>query len=251
MRRTGMMLVILLGCVPVLAQAPVGPSTAHLRGTRFGLAVEYGQADTDISFAGGGPEESFDYRTIFATFSAPLTPRWEFFVRLGGAQAETTGFEGDWNISWGLGTRYTVLKWGDFSWGVLGQFSNLVSDFETMGIFDVNEGPIRETDELNLVEYVLATGPTWRYGWLSLYGGLLVRLADGDFEVITGRFSDEFGIDSEWEVGGYVGGIVTLFRRDPARTYGFSRADLTAEGRFTEDNTGFSVGLLLPFGGGY
>jgi hypothetical protein len=252
MRRTGMMLVILLGCVPVLGQAPVGPSTALLRGARFGLAVEYGQSDTDLTFlADGGLEESFDYRTIFANFTAPLTSRWEFFVRVGGAQAETAGFDGDWNLSWGLGTRYTVLKWNDLSWGILGQFTNLVSQFDTMGVFDVNEGPVRETDELNVVEYVFATGPTWRHGGLSLYGGLLVRLADGNFEIIAERFGDRFDIDAQWEVGGYVGGTVTLFQRDPARTPWFSRADLTAEGRFTDDSTGFSVSLLLPFGGEY
>ncbi len=251
MRRTGMMLAILLVSVPVLGQAPVGPSTAVLNGARLGLGVDYGQSDIDIAFAGGGPEETFDVRTIFANFSAALTSRWEFFVRLGGAQIETAGFDGDWNISWGLGTRYTLLKWHDFSWGILAQFTNLLSDFDTTEVFDVNEGPIRETDELNLHEYVFATGPTWHRGPLSLYGGLLVRGLDGDFEIVAGRFGDQFDIDAQWEVGGYVGGVVTLFKTDPARTFWFNRGDLTAEGRFTGDSTGFSVGLLLPFGGEY
>ncbi len=251
MQRRGVILAVLLVSGPVLGQAPVGPSTAILNGTRFGLAVEYGQADTDVKFVGGGPEESFDFRTVFVTFTAPLTSRWEFFARVGGAQAETTGFDGDWNISWGLDTRYTILKWHDFSWGILGQFSNLVSDFDTTGVFDVNEGPIPETDELNLEEYLLATGPTWHHGPVSLYGGLLLRYLNGDFEIDAGRFGDQFDLDARWDVGGYVGGVLTLFRRDPAHTIWFNRCDLTAEGRFTGDSTGFHVGVLLPFGGEY
>ncbi len=251
MQRRGMILAVLLVSAPVFAQVPVGPSTAILNGTRFGLTVESGQADTDIAFAGVSPEESFDFRTIFANFTAPLTSRWEFFVRVGGSQAETAGFDGDWNVAWGLGTRYTLLKWHDFSWGILAQFTSLLSDFDTMTVFDVNEGPIREKDELNLQEYVFATGPTWHRGPLSLYGGLLVRSLDGDFEIIAGRFGDQFDVDAQWEVGGYVGGVVTLFKTDPTRTFWFNRADLTAEGRFTGDSTGFSVGLLLPFGGEY
>lgn len=251
MRRTGFMLAILLVSVPVLGQAPVGPSTAILNGTRFGVAVDYGQADIDLAFAGVGPEESFDFQTVFATFSAPLTSRWEFFARVGGAQAETAGFDGGWHISWGLGTRYTVLRWHDFSWGILGQFSNLISDSESLEVFDVNEGPIPAKNELNLVEYVFATGPAWRQGPVLLYGGLLVRGVDGDFETSAGRFDNQFDINARWEVGGYVGGVVTLFQKNPAHTLWFSRADLTAEGRFTGDSTAFSAGLLLPFGGEY
>lgn len=251
MRRTGMMLAILLVSVPVLGQAPVGPSTAVLDGARMGIGVEYGRGDVDITFVGGGAEESFDVRTIFANFSAALTNRWEFFARLGGAQAETTGFDGGWNFSWGLGARYTVLKWNDLSWGILGQFTNLVSDFDTTEIFDVNEGPIPATDELNLTEYIFATGPTWHRGPVSLYGGLLLRYLDGDFEVVAGRFSGQVDIDAQWDVGGYVGGVVRLFKTDPTCTSGFNRCDLTAEGRFTGDSTGFHVGLLLPFGGEY
>jgi hypothetical protein len=238
----------------VLGQTPVGPSTAILDGTRFGLSLEYGQADTDITFeADGGLTEDFDVQTVFASFSAALTSRWEFFVRLGGSQAEATGFDGDWNFAWGLGTRYTVFQRGPFGWGALVQFTSLVSEFDTVEEFLVDDTPtlLEATDELNLNEYVFATGPTWWQGPLSLYGGLLVRYTEGEFEIIAGRFDDRFDIDSQWDVGGYVGGTVTLFRTDPADTYGFSRCDLVAEGRFTDDSTGFSAGLVLPFGGAY
>lgn len=252
MQRRGLILAVLLAAGPVLGQAPVGPSTGVLNGTRVGLFAEYSQADTDIVFA-GGLKESFDHRTAFAGFAAALTERWDFFVRVGGSQAETTGFDGDWNTAWGLGTRATLLQWNDLSWGIMAQFTNLVSRMDTVEEFLVDGTPtlLAAEDELNVAEYVFATGPTWRRGPVSLYGGLLVRLGDGEFEIIAGRFKDQFDIDSQWDVGGYVGGQVTLFKTDPSRTYGFSRCDLTAEGRFTGDSNGFSVGLLLPFGGEY
>jgi hypothetical protein len=252
MRRAAMVLAVLGVCGAASGQTLVGPSTAVLNGSRLGLSVEYGQADADITFdADGGVTENFDLRTAFVGLSAALTDRWELFVRAGGSQADADGFDGDWNFSWGLGTRYTVLQWHDLAWGVLGQFTNVVSDFDTMEVFDVNDGPIAATEELNLGEYVIATGPTWRHDRLCLYGGLFVRYVEGDFEIIAGRFGDQFDVDAQWDFGGYVGGTVTLFRTNPALTYGFSRGDLVGEGRFTSDSTGFSVGVQLPFGGEY
>jgi hypothetical protein len=135
----------------------------------------------------------------------------------------------------------------------MAQFTNLVSRLDIVEEFLVDDTPtlLAAKDELNLAEYVFATGPTWRQGPWSLYGGLLLRYGDGEFEVIAGRLVDQFDVDARWDVGGYVGGQVTLFKTDPSRTSGFSRCDLTVEGRFTGDSTGFSAGLLLPFGGEY
>jgi len=254
MRRRVMIFAVLLMCGSAVGQAPVGPSTAVLDGSRFGLSAEYGRTNADIIFdVDGRDKESVDFQTAFANFSAALTSRWEFFVRLGGSQAEATGFDGRWDVSWGMGTRVTAFQWHAWSWGGLAQFTNLVSRFDTREEFLVNSTPTlrNATDELNLVEYVLATGPTWRQGPLSLYGGLLLRYTDGEFEIIAGRLGDQFDVDARWDVGGYVGVRLTLFQTDPAHTYGFSRCDLTAEGRFTGDSSGFSAGVLLPFGGAY
>lgn len=252
MRRGVIVFAVFWMCPLVLGQTLVGPSTAVLEGSRFGLSGEYSQADADVTFdVDGRATESYDFQTAFACFSAALTSDWDFFVRLGGSQAEAPGFDGDWNIAWGMGTRLTAFQWHAFRWGVLAQFTSLLSDVDTVAEFLVDDTPtlLDTTDELDLLEYVLATGPTWRQGPLSLYGGLLLRYVDGEFETITDQFRDRFDIHAQWDVGGYIGGQVTLFQTDPARTYGVNRCDLTAEGRFTGDSTGFSVGLLLPFGG--
>jgi hypothetical protein len=252
MRRRGMLFAVLFACGSVWGQAPVGPSTAVLDGSRFGLTLEYGRTDADIAFHGGG-KGSFDFQTAYANLSAALNDRWDFFLRLGGSQAEIAGFDGGWNVSWGMGTRVTAFEWHAWRWGVLAQFTNLVSRTDALELFLVEDTLtlLPATDELNLVEYILATGPTWRQDRVSLYGGLLVRFLDGEYEVFTHHFGDQLDVDAQWEVGGYLGGVVTLFQTDPSRTYGFNRCDLTAEGRFTNDSTGFSIGVLLPFGGGY
>jgi hypothetical protein len=253
MQRWGVILAVLLVGGPVLGQAPVGPSTAVLNGARFGVFGEYGRTNADIGFEGGSGKADVDFQTAYAGFAAALTNRWDFFLRVGGSQAEATGFEGGWNVSWGLGTRITAFQWHAFSWGVMGQLTNLVSDFDTFEVFTLQGTPtlLAATDELNLMEYILATGPTWRQGRFSLHGGLLLRYLDGELEALAKAANAKLraDIDARWDAGGYIGGGVTLFERDPSHTYGFSRCDLTAEGRFTADTTGFSVGLLLPFGG--
>lgn len=251
MQRRGMILAVLLVAGPALGQAPVGPSTAVLNGSRFGVFGEHGQADTDVRFKGAG-KENFDFQTAFGGFAVALTDRWDFFVRLGGSQADAAGFDGTWNIAWGLGTRITALQWNAFSWGVLAQFTNLVSRHETILFPAVPEEPAEEAEEeLNVGEYVFATGPAWRQGPFFLYGGLFVRYADGEYDIFAESFDDEFDLDARWDFGGYVGGQVTLFKVDPAQTNWLSRCDLSVEGRFSGDSTGFSVGLLLPFGGEY
>ena len=237
-------------CSSALAMAPVGSPTAILEGERFGLSFEYGQADADLVFEDAGTED-FDWRTSYAVFSMAFTERWDFYLRLGASQAEAAGFDGDWNVSWGLGTRVTAFKWDAFSWGALVQFTNLVSRFETVDEFLIDDTPLllNTKEELDVMEYVLATGPAWQLDRLTLYGGLLVRCVTGEFTADAGLAGDQFDLDDHWDVGGYVGGRVTLFRSGTPHGCGLARADLTAEGRFTDDSTGWSVGLLLPFGG--
>ena len=122
------------GLPSVFATTLTGPSTAMLDGERFGMSLEYGQTDVDLPFEIDGDEvtENFDFDTTFAVFSAAATSWWEFFLRLGAAQAEATGFDGDMNFSWGLGTRLTAFEWDDFTWGAMAQFTNLVSRFDTV-----------------------------------------------------------------------------------------------------------------------
>jgi hypothetical protein len=247
------MLVVLLVCRSSYGLTLVGPSTAVLEGNRFGLAVEYGQADADLTFDldPGELTEDFDFQTVYGVLSVAALERWDLFLRVGAAQADATGFEGDMNFSWGVGTRVTAFTWHDIGWGVLAQFTTLLSRYDTVDEFLVEDVPtlLDAKEDLNVSEYVFATGPTWRHGPLSLYGGLLVRYAIGEFEVETDLFDDQSDIEGEWDVGGYVGGGLRLFRSKTPGAYGIAQGDLIAEGRFTGDSTGFSIGLLMPFGG--
>jgi len=239
----------------VFATTLAGPSTAMLGGERFGISFEYGQTDIDLPLEIDGDEvtEDFDFDSAFAVFSVAATQWLEFFVRLGAAQAEASGFDGDMNLSWGLGTRLTAFEWNDFTWGAMAQFTNLVSRFDTVEEWLIGEPEVPTLlptdEELNIVEYDFATGPTWRHDRFTVYGGLLLRYVTGSLDFDAGSVSTSFDVDHQWDAGGYVGGAVTLFKADPSSTGRLSRCDLMAEGRFTDDSTGFSVALLLPFGG--
>ncbi len=254
MRRVSVMVTILWVCQSTYGLTLVGPSTAVLEGNRFGLAAEYSQADTDLTFdlEPGEFTDNFDFQGAYAVFSMAALERWDLFLRLGAAQAEATGFDGSMEFSWGLGTRVTAFTWDDFGWGVLAQFTALLSRQDTVEEFLIDDVPtlLDTKEELHVNEYVFATGPTWRHGPLALYGGLLVRYATGEFELdASDVVFQQSDIDADWDVGGYVGGMLTVYRPKTPHTYGIARGDLVAEGRFTDDTTGFSVGLLLPFGG--
>jgi hypothetical protein len=254
MRRVSAVVTVLLVCPSAYGLTLVGPSTAVLDGNRFGLTAEYSQADTDLTFdlEPGEFTDNFDFQAAYAVFSFAAFERWDLFLRLGAAQAEATGFDGSMEFAWGLGTRVTAFTWHDFAWGVLAQFTTMLSRQDTVQEWLIDDVPmlLDTKEDLNVTEYVFATGPTWRHGPLALYGGLLVRYATGEFEADAGDLVDkQSDIDAEWDVGGYVGGTLTVYRPKTPPTYGIARGDLMAEGRFTGDSTGFSIGLLLPFGG--
>ncbi len=253
MRRVAGLFAVFLVCPSGFATTLAGPSTAILDGERFGLSFEYSQADIDLPVQIGGDEvtESFDFDSTFAVFSAAATQWLEFFLRLGAAQAEATGFDGDMNFSWGMGTRLTAFEWDDFTWGTMVQFTNLVSRFDTVEEWLIGDvpTPLETDEELNIVEYDFATGPTWRHDRLTVYGGLLLRYVTGNWDFDAGLAGDSFDIDRQWDAGGYVGAIVSLFKAEPSHAGWLSRCDLMAETRFTDDSSGFTAALLLPFGG--
>jgi hypothetical protein len=250
-----------LGICPSVAFATtlIGPPAAMLNGERFGLSFEYSQTTDDITFehANGAVASNFEIPSGYAVFSAAATRWLEFYVRLGAARADASDFGGDTNLSWGLGTRLTAFEWGDFSWGAMLQLTNMLSYFKTGEQFlaDDDSVVVLETEEeLNHVEYDFATGPSWRHGRLCVYGGLLLRYVTGYLDFDAGRIGDRtigdrFDIDTCVDVGGYLGGTFSLLKADSPREFWPSRCDLTVEGRFTGDSSGFSIALLLPFGG--
>lgn len=250
MQRAMIVVCVLLSCSSAFGTTLMGSPTAMLDGRQFGLSIEYSRTQADITFEDSITED-FDLDTAYAVFTAAGAPWWEFYLRLGAGRADATGFDGDTNLSWGLGTRLSVFEWDDFTWGVMAQFTNIISRFDTTEEFLVGGVPVLldTEEELDLVEYDFATGPTWRHGRLALYGGLLVRYLTGSLEFDADLFDDFIDIDHTWDAGGYVGGTLTLFKADPSGASVFARGDLVAEGRFTGDSTGFSVALLLPFGG--
>ncbi|MBN1509695.1 MAG: hypothetical protein JW955_22805 [Sedimentisphaerales bacterium] len=254
MQRIVILSVILLACSSVFGTTLMGPPAAILGGERFGLSAEYSQtaADIPLEHANGAVSSDFDVPAGYAVFSVAATRWLEFYARLGAARADASDFGGDTNLSWGLGTRLTALEWGDFAWGAMLQFTSMISRFDTMEGFlaeDDSVVPLKTEEELSLVEYDFATGPSWRHDRFCIYGGLLLRYVTGYLDFDATYAWDRFDVDAYLDVGGYLGGTFSLFKSDSPQGAWPSRCDVTVEGRFTGDSNGFSIALLLPFGG--
>jgi hypothetical protein len=236
MRMKGLVIIVLSMCVStgVWGGTLLGPAGTALDGYRFGVGAEYGRMETDVTIHGVGVDE-LTIDTVLVPFHLKATEHWEIFGKLGGAATEATEFDGDWGFAGGVGARVTIIEGDTLSWGAVAQVIQTVSDQDFYYDGD------RVTEEIRLMEQVVAFGPTWHSDFLSVYGGAVARHREGDDE-FSGRIDSTVDIESEWDLGGYVG----ILLADP-HAPGLSRSQLYVEGLFTEDSTSVAIGLLFPF----
>jgi hypothetical protein len=222
----------------VLAEEPlvqVQPPPPVDRWLGYTLGAQYEYSDMDLHLE--GHKQNFDIQAVYATFTAPLSPRWDFLLRLGGADASSDDFSGRAEWAWGMGLHAIVAAWGDFTLDATGQVESVTSSTRAIeGVPDANhvlhfyEG----RDELSFFEYNLMVGPTWSHGPLSLSAGAMVRYVTGDLD-FTSRFGGfRQDVDHHVRVGGYVG---TDF--DVTHTL-----SITGNAQLDEDLTRVSAGLL-------
>jgi hypothetical protein len=189
--------------VQVEPPPPVDPWLGYV------LGVQYEYSDMDLHL--DGDKQNFDIQAVYGTFDVPLSPRWDFLVRLGGANASSTDFDGRTDWAWGIGLHATIAVWDEFTLEAKGQISSLTSSAgRTITIFDSDLDPnyYKGTDELSLFEYNLMVGPTWSRGPLSLRGGAMLRYMTGDFDFTVSAPSQSYrkDVDHDFLVGGYLGG---------------------------------------------
>ncbi len=177
------------------------PSTDAWFGYTLGAEYEYSDMDIDLD----GREQGFDIRAVYGVFTVPLSPRWDFFLRLGGANVSTDDFDGRTEWAWGMGARATIATWDELSLEAKGQITSVTSSkARTITLLDSDSEPndYRGDDELGLFEYNLKVGPTWSHGPLSLSGGVMARYMTGDFKYYGGSTQD---VDHDLRIGGYIG----------------------------------------------
>jgi hypothetical protein len=160
-----------------------------------------------------GREQNFDIQAVFATFNVPLSPRWDFMLRLGGANASSKDFDGRTDWAWGMGLHAVVASWDEFTLDAKGRLTSITSsNHRTITILDTDNEPnnYRGTDELSLFEYDLMFGPTWSHGPLTLSGGAMLRYMTGDFDFTASKGSYRNDVDHQVRVGGYVEGLFDI-----------------------------------------
>lgn len=214
----------------VLAQQPAvpleaPPTTDAWFGYTFGVQYENSDMDVDVH----GTEYNFDIRAIYGTFTVPLSPQWDFFLRLGGANASTTDFDGRTEWTWGMGAHAIIATWDELALEAKGQITSVTSS-KARTVFDPNYR--RGDDELSLFEYNLKVGPTWSHGPLSLSGGVMARYTTGDFTYFGDNSTEK--VDHDLRIGGYLGAGFDV--TEAIGIFGDVQAD--------EQLTRFSAGVL-------
>jgi hypothetical protein len=213
-----------------LVQVEAPPATDAWFGYTLGVQYEY--SDMDIDLENG--EQSFDIRAVYGTFTVPLSPKWDFLLRLGGANASTNDFDGRTEWAWGMGLHAIIASWDELSLEAKGQITSVTaSKPRTVTVFDAHGDPnyFRGDDELSLFEYNLMVGPTWSHGPLSLSAGAMARYMTGDFAYYGSPTQD---VDHDLRIGGYVGASFDV--TDAIGIFGDVQAD--------EQLNRFSAGLL-------
>jgi hypothetical protein len=222
----------------VLANEPlvqVEPAPPVDRWLGYTLGVQYESSDLDLDL--NGNKQNFDIRAVYGVFTAPLSPRWDFLLRLGGANASSSNFDGRTDWTWGIGLHAVIASWDELTLDATGQITSITSSASrTLTVLDSDNEPndFRGKDELSLFEYNLMVGPTWSRGPLSLSGGAMLRYITGDFDFTASVGSYREDVDHQLRVGGYAGARYDL--TNAISVHGNVQAD--------EQLLRFSAGLL-------
>jgi hypothetical protein len=125
---------------------------------------------------------------------------------------EYTGFDSNFKIVWGFGTKTTFWTDDNISWG--GLFQMIWSKFDS-GDVKLRDEPTFSGDvELDFWEMQIAVGPTVKLNNLSIYGGPFLHLVKGDLDLegsSIGSLGEIYRVESKADIreesifGAYVG----------------------------------------------
>jgi hypothetical protein len=230
-----------------LALTPMGPPKAGLKTGQFRAGVDYSYSKGDIkaSWIDGSAEILKDVKSneIFANVGYGISDNWEAFVRLGAANADIDkariieddltydfGFNGQYEFSWGFGTKATLLQQENLSWGTLFQVDWLNTKDSVDG----------DDVDIDLYQFQIALGPTYKLtDGLSIYGGPFVHLISGsiDWSYADGDPTSKADLRQKSELGGYIGLDADITQN----------ASLYGEFQITADEWAFGTGISWKF----
>jgi len=234
---SGVLLLVGLYCSPAFAGDAMGPPTAGLTTGQFRVGLDYAWSESDVELSYGGTSvtaKNAEANRILANLGYGVTDDLEVYIRLGGANLEQDEFDGDYGFAYGFGTKVTLAKDSNPSWGALFQIGWTKSeDTYTDTVFGFGKIDM----EADFYEIQIAAGPTYEMQGWCIYGGPMLYFLDGDLDVKTGRGSISIDIEEESCFGGYVGAEFDLAQNCLAYV----------EGQFTSDAVLVGTGVAWKF----
>lgn len=258
----------------VLALVPMGPPKALLGQDRWDIGIEYAYTSMDLEAVGTVLDiqpgltvarkdkhniENFKSNIIMGRAGYGINDDWDAYVRLGVADAQSDidrifsdgaapdeykGFDGNFGLAYGFGTRATFWQDSEVSWGGLLQITWLEPGDSSI---DLKDDPVFTGDaEIDIWEVQIAVGPTLRLdNDVRVYGGPFLHFVNGDLD-LSGQTVDmgtdlrveaSGDIEEESQFGGYAGAHLDVDEN----------TSCCIEFQFTSDAWGFGIGAARRF----
>lgn len=200
------LLALFLNAGVAFALAPLGPPVADLEQQQISIGFDYSFGETDVEVSGYGVSDTVDVDSdmFLAKFAYGITDGWNVFLRLGATSLDSDGFDSGTEFAWGIGTKGTVLRNEQLSWGLLGQIHWFEGD-DTWAY-----AGYAGSSEVDAYEIKVAAGPAYQLDNVCIYGGPFLQFIEGDWDIKSGGAKVSFDVEEESAFGAYIGANVPL-----------------------------------------
>lgn len=228
----------------------IGSPTSNAKQGELLLGFDYSDSELDVEWRGYGLKgiiKNVESDLYLGKVGLGLLDGFELFGRFGLNRMDYTlrqmeytediedgfCFNSGNEFTWGVGTKATLGRKDNLSWGALFQIMDFTGHDKTY--FD---GYLIDT-EIDAYEIQLAIGPSYERGNLCLYGGPFLHVIGGDVDMKSESTTlSSFDIEQGSEVGGYVG-LGWQFEEN---------SSLNVEYQLTGDAQIIGISLLNRFG---
>jgi hypothetical protein len=244
MKKVPVVTIVVLFASPVWALTRMGPTVSSIGKGQLSLGAEYSTGETDMEaessdFGVGFVLSDVDTDMSFGRLGYGLFEGSEIFGRLGvsdvGDGSEVFGRAGAPELddegndfTWGAGANVAFGTDGEVNWGILFQVTGITSG-ET-------EFPLEW--DMDIYEFQVAVGPTYRMDGLCLYGGPFAHFITADLDLKVVAPTASFDLEQESEIGGYIGLSAEIG----------DNTNLSVEYQYTDDADVIGIGLVHRFG---
>ncbi|MBN2130004.1 MAG: hypothetical protein JW741_10930 [Sedimentisphaerales bacterium] len=253
--------------------APIGPPMALMGEGQWGIGIEFGMEEMDLSAAGtltetsglfsDASDELFDVEDlesnmIFGNLAYGVCDNWDVYLRLGAANAEDdvrTGpgetpltFDGSYGFAWGVGSRATFCRSGAWSFGGVLQVTWVdPGDDSYSGSGDRDGLPSTWAGDIDMDYWQTQVGlaAIYQVDLWSVWVGPFLQFVDGDLDV-SENWEEVGGINS-----GTIDASMDLKQESEfgvlfGASYDISTEwNLWVEGQWSDDSWLFGIGALL------